>query len=111
MSNFNDRYERNKYKPEKLRNGHKKTTIASSFLCVDMSKLVFPAVTIYLSVDELNRRTYICRLWDFAEAIPTDMVIIRSSIDACRYDLNLAGFDTPILREERDAAEIVESWI
>ena len=89
----------------------KETEIASSFLNVDFTKIYYPMIVIYKNPADMPEHDYVCRLWEGTTAKPTNIVIVRSSLAACRHDIEMArpemlGFP----REETDDLCIIETW-
>lgn len=92
--------------------GKTQMKIISSFTAVDFSKIDFPMVTIYIRKTKRGGSLYIGRLFDGITAEITDLAIIRTSLAACRNDINTALINAVRFeRDPRDAEDIVEVWL
>lgn len=87
------------------------TNIVNSFLNVDVSELLLPAVVIYEHPDDMPQYKYVCRLREIAKDLPTNIVITRNSLEECRNDIMSAfPYMTVFPRDKTDLPNIVETW-
>lgn len=84
--------------------------IVQSFSEVDFSEMVLPGIVIYNSPSDFDG-VYVCRLYEMSISEPTDIIIVRSSLEECRKDINKSGFYARLKRDTRDVLSIVEIWV
>ena len=75
---------------------------------VDFSNLDIPMAVVFEKPADFPDK-YIVRIFDCN--IPTNILIIRDSLEECREDITAAGFLACLERDSRDALSIVETWI
>lgn len=91
--------------------GYGETMIVNSFLDVDISNLLLPGVVIYKFPEDMSNYEYVCRLREITKDLPTNIVIVRNSLEECRKDIMIAfPFMTVFPRDKRDLPTIVETW-
>lgn len=77
---------------------------------VDLSDMHLPGVVVYHDPSDY-RGKYIGRVFELAVPVPTDVIIIRDSLEAVREDIRAAGFRAAFARDRADKEQIVETWI
>ena len=98
-------------KKHKANLNFEETVIADSFLNVDASELLLPAVVIYKHPDDMPQYKYVCRLREIAKDLPTNIVITRNSLEECRNDIMSAfPYMTVFPRDKTDLPNVVETW-
>lgn len=88
----------------------KNNKIVRSFSDVDYSEMVLPGIVIYNSPNDF-KGVYVCRLYEMSISEPTNIIIVRSSLEECRKDINKSGFYVKLERDPRDMLSIVETWV
>ena len=88
----------------------KNNKIVRSFSDVDYSEMVLPGIVIYNSPNGF-KGVYVCRLYEMSISEPTNIIIVRSSLEECRKDINKSGFYAKLERDPRDMLSIVETWV
>ena len=87
----------------KAKVGYGETMIVNSFLDVDISDLLLLGVVIYKCPEDMPHYEYVCRLREITKDLPTNIVIVRNSLEECREDIMIAfPFMTVFPRDKRD---------
>ena len=95
----------------KAKAGYGETMIVNSFLDVDISDLLLLGVVIYKCPEDMPHYEYVCRLREITKDLPTNIVIVRNSLEECREDIMIAfPFMTVFPRDKKDLPAIVETW-
>ena len=66
--------------------------IVNSFLDVDISDLMLLGVVIYKCPEDMPHYEYVCRLREITKDLPTNIVIVRNSLEECREDIIAKAF-------------------
>jgi len=77
---------------------------------VDYSSIKIPMIVVYSSPTDFPGKV-IGRVFEGANATPTDIYCEYKTVEQCRADALTAGFDTVISRCQSDEIHIVESYI
>lgn len=85
-----------------------KNQIVDSLKCVDISDMKLPMIVVYKNALDFPNK-YIARIFECEQ--PTDVIIIRESLQECRDDITAAGFLVCMERNEEDVPSIVETWV
>ena len=54
---------------------------------------------------------YVVRIFDGKTGRPTDVAILRNTLEECREDIQKSGYSTCFPRSRYDDPVIVESWV
>lgn len=79
-----------------------------SFGNVDFSGIKIPMIVVYERPSDFPDK-YIARVFDCE--IPTDVIIVRDSLQEIRDDITAAGFMVCMERSQEDALSVVETWM
>lgn len=77
---------------------------------IDFSDMHLPGVVVYHNPSDY-RGKYIGRVFEMTTPGPTNVIIIRDSLEAVREDIRAAGFRAVFTRDRADEKQIVETWI
>lgn len=75
---------------------------------VDFEGMKLPMVAVYEKPLDFPDK-YIARVFDCEK--PTNVIIIRDSLQACQEDIKVAGFLVCMERSLNDALSVVETWM
>lgn len=79
-----------------------------SFRNVDFSGLKIPMIVVYERPRDFPDK-YIARVFNCE--IPTDVIIVRDSLQEIRDDITAAGFMVCLERSQEDVLSVVETWM
>lgn len=75
---------------------------------VDFSEMKLPMIVVFEKPLDFPNK-YIARVFECEK--PTNVIIIRDSLQEIRDDITAAGFFVCMGRTEKDALSIVETWM
>lgn len=71
---------------------------------------IMPMAVIYKKPREYPDK-YVVRIFDAKTGRPTNLAILRNTLEECREDIRKSGYSINFLRSEYDDPIIVESWL
>ena len=88
----------------------RKTKVLKSLQEMDRRNLKLPMAVIYQKPKDYPD-DYVVRIFEGTTGRPTEMVILRKTLEECRKEVLEAGFYVALPRAAADDPVIVESWI
>lgn len=77
---------------------------------VDFSEMKLPGIVIYRNPSDYRGKV-VGRVFEMVAPSPTNVVIIRESLEEARDDIQAAGFQAVVFRDEEDEEQVVETWM
>lgn len=82
--------------------------VVESIREVDFTDMKMPMIVVYEKPLDFPDK-YIARVFECEK--PTNVIIIRDSLQECRDDITVAGFLVCLERSDDDVLSVVETWI
>lgn len=77
---------------------------------VDFSEMKLPGIVVYENPSDYGGKV-VGRVFEMAMPYPTNVVIVRESLEEARDDIRAAGFRTVVGRDKADEEQVVETWM